>query len=528
MNILGQRHVGMRRALKRLLLTALALGMATAMLPLIASNGRADWTTPAHTGTITKICATTGANTVLAYYSAESQYAYMWTTPSSEAHPQFYSVLDADGACYSGATLIKISVSGTYPSGQPLEANMRFSTQGVYDGPEGSTQSALMLVHDAFTQLTNLDPSGVSQSLMNLAGSGNGCALGGDCSGVDTTTNTFYGEWSFGFPPPFFYSPKSLLFDWQLAVDPNQVGMYTLNVNYHLEIHNVNLYTACADGCPAIYTVDIPDQMLYCYVDCTQPSWNNARFVSQTAPPTTMYPGETTQVSVTMNNNGISYWYGPGGTCAGCPVDVLSSANPIGNMNWGVSSINMPIGFLGDGTYSDVTFKFVVTAPSAYGTYNFQWQMEQTGYSLSSPAVPPNWFGQLTPNVVVTVEPPDFSISSCSSLGLSTSSSGSCSISVTSLAGWTGSVNFKTTVSSSAISASQPPSVTISTGWGTASSSVTVSSGSTTGTFQVTITATDATGAHTHTWVISVTVTAPSSGGGGGGGGCCRPTACCI
>src|ERR1700686_3417180 len=43
---------------------------------------------------------------------------------------------------------------------------------------------------------------------------------------------------------------------------------------------------------------------------------------------------------------------------------------------------------------SQVTFNFTVTAPATSGTYNFQWRMVQDGVE---------WFGDLTPNVVVTV-----------------------------------------------------------------------------------------------------------------------------
>ncbi|MDO8682740.1 MAG: glycosyl hydrolase, partial [Armatimonadota bacterium] len=42
------------------------------------------------------------------------------------------------------------------------------------------------------------------------------------------------------------------------------------------------------------------------------------------------------------------------------------------------------------------TFTFIVTAPSTAGTYNFQWRMVQDGVQ---------WFGDLTPNVAVTVIP---------------------------------------------------------------------------------------------------------------------------
>ena len=69
----------------------------------------------------------------------------------------------------------------------------------------------------------------------------------------------------------------------------------------------------------------------------------------------------------------------------------LGSQSPANNTNWGLSratlSKNVPPGSLG-------AFKFNVTAPTAAGAYNFQWQMILEGVGF---------FGDLSPNMPLTV-----------------------------------------------------------------------------------------------------------------------------
>jgi RHS repeat-associated protein len=111
---------------------------------------------------------------------------------------------------------------------------------------------------------------------------------------------------------------------------------------------------------------------------------NNAAFVSQMAP-TSMVPGQTTPVTVTMQNNGTSVWRAANGF-------KLASQNPPDNTTWGLTRVPLPADvWPGD----SATFSFNITAPTTAGTYNFQWQMIEEG-------VQP--FGTLTANVAVNVQ----------------------------------------------------------------------------------------------------------------------------
>jgi hypothetical protein len=124
-------------------------------------------------------------------------------------------------------------------------------------------------------------------------------------------------------------------------------------------------------------TTDVPITVL---------SWsNNAEFVSQTVR-TTMYAGEGYAVSVTMRNTGNSTW--PANS-----IIKLGSQNPQDNMTWGMSRVQLTQSVPPGG---QVTFNFTVSAPGP-GKWNFQWRMVQEGVE---------WFGALTPNVVVTVKLP--------------------------------------------------------------------------------------------------------------------------
>jgi hypothetical protein len=115
----------------------------------------------------------------------------------------------------------------------------------------------------------------------------------------------------------------------------------------------------------------------------SQTPTNNAAFITQSAP-TAMNAGQTYSVSVTMSNSGTATW-SQGNY-------YLGSKNPAGNTTWGVSSVNLPSASVAPG--GQAAFSFTVTAPAAAGTYNFQWQMLQSGVG---------YFGALSTNVAVTV-----------------------------------------------------------------------------------------------------------------------------
>jgi hypothetical protein len=112
-----------------------------------------------------------------------------------------------------------------------------------------------------------------------------------------------------------------------------------------------------------------------------------AQFISQTPPPSCMWPGSTASVSVTMRNTGNTTWDS---------TYRLGSQNPQDNGTWGFGRVFLAPGeTIAPGLSK--TFTFTVTMPSAAGVYNFQWRMVHEGVQ---------WFGALTPNTTSTNAPP--------------------------------------------------------------------------------------------------------------------------
>jgi hypothetical protein len=121
-------------------------------------------------------------------------------------------------------------------------------------------------------------------------------------------------------------------------------------------------------------------------VPITVLSWiNNAAFVSQSVK-TTMYAGESYNVSVTMRNTGNTTW--PANS-----TYKLGSQNPQDNTTWGFNRVQLltPVA-----PGQQVTFNFTVTAPGP-GKPHFRWRMVQEGVE---------WFGAMTDDVEVTVKLP--------------------------------------------------------------------------------------------------------------------------
>lgn len=113
----------------------------------------------------------------------------------------------------------------------------------------------------------------------------------------------------------------------------------------------------------------------------TQPT-----FVSWNVP-TSMSPGQTTQVSITMRNTGSE------GTWSEAGHIRLGSFNEMDNLTWGDNRILMsPSASVPAG--AQYTFTFNITAPTQLGPHNFQWNMVHDGV---------RWFGSPTPNQVITV-----------------------------------------------------------------------------------------------------------------------------
>jgi len=109
---------------------------------------------------------------------------------------------------------------------------------------------------------------------------------------------------------------------------------------------------------------------------------NGASFVTQNVP-ASIVAGQTANVSVTMTNTGGTTWV-PGSY-------FLVSQNPPGNTTWGLSQVGLASSVAPG---SNATFNFTVAAPATPGTYNFQWQMNQSGVG---------YFGGVSTNVPVSV-----------------------------------------------------------------------------------------------------------------------------
>jgi len=108
---------------------------------------------------------------------------------------------------------------------------------------------------------------------------------------------------------------------------------------------------------------------------------SSADFVSQSVP-TTVLPGQSFPVSITMKNVGTTTW------TAG---EEFKLALQPDSLTWTVVRVTVPNNVAPGAT---VTFNFNAIAPTVPGNYGFQWRMIDEGQER---------FGDLTPNVMITV-----------------------------------------------------------------------------------------------------------------------------
>lgn len=101
-----------------------------------------------------------------------------------------------------------------------------------------------------------------------------------------------------------------------------------------------------------------------------------------------LLPGETVNALVKMRNVGSTTWTPAGGYR-------LGSQNPQDNATWGTNRVYLPAGAQ-VAPWQTFDFVWQFQAPTAPGTYNFQWRMVREGV---------RWFGDLTDNVRVRVVP---------------------------------------------------------------------------------------------------------------------------
>jgi hypothetical protein len=118
-----------------------------------------------------------------------------------------------------------------------------------------------------------------------------------------------------------------------------------------------------------------------------QPRIEASEFVSQSVQ-NSYYATNQHPVSVTMKNTGTTTWTRT--------THRLVAMNPFNNTTWGRNDVLIPTG-VSIAPGQSHTFAFNITAPTAAGNYNFQWQMRKV-----SPGVPTN-FGQTSTNVLVSV-----------------------------------------------------------------------------------------------------------------------------
>ena len=117
-------------------------------------------------------------------------------------------------------------------------------------------------------------------------------------------------------------------------------------------------------------------------------SQDNSAFVSQTAPPLTMKTGQTSNVSIAMQNTGGITW--------DRGLQYLCYAGAVSN-TWGLSAVQIPSG-CGVPPDATCTFTFKVRAPSQAGKYTFRWRMKDPNRAS------PGWFGASSQAVTITVK----------------------------------------------------------------------------------------------------------------------------
>jgi len=114
---------------------------------------------------------------------------------------------------------------------------------------------------------------------------------------------------------------------------------------------------------------------------------NDAQFIFQNVP-ANMLAGKNYVVSITMRNTGTTKWNRSANYR-------LGSQNPRDNLIWSISRVELEnLDEIAPGQTK--TFNFSIKAPSTIGTYNFSWRMVQEKIE---------WFGDFTPNIIVTVIP---------------------------------------------------------------------------------------------------------------------------
>ncbi|GDY19453.1 hypothetical protein LBMAG56_07980 [Verrucomicrobiota bacterium] len=132
-------------------------------------------------------------------------------------------------------------------------------------------------------------------------------------------------------------------------------------------------FTGWSDGGAATHTLAMPAANTT-YTATFVPrltARDAAAFALQTVP-AQMVPGQSNFVSVSFTNTGTTVW-------TEGALYRLGAVNPVDNTTWGVNRALLP-GPVSPGQIA--SFRFLVRAPAAVGTYNFQWQVLREGTAL--------------------------------------------------------------------------------------------------------------------------------------------------
>jgi hypothetical protein len=121
---------------------------------------------------------------------------------------------------------------------------------------------------------------------------------------------------------------------------------------------------------------------------------NDAAFLWWTGAPTTMQPGQTAIVTVSMQNTGDTAW--TRFDDADAQGYHLGTQNGQDNTWWGTNRWYLPVG-TSVGPWESYDFTFQITAPLDPGSYNLQFRMLQEDIA---------WFGDYTSNETITVAVP--------------------------------------------------------------------------------------------------------------------------
>ena len=146
--------------------------------------------------------------------------------------------------------------------------------------------------------------------------------------------------------------------------------------------------------------------------------------------------------------------------------------------------------------------------------------------NLTSATINSTTFGQavsLSGTGITAPPPSDFTISASSPVTVTAGNSGKSTVTISSVNGFTDTVNLSATVSPGVTASFNPNAV--SGGSGTSTLTLATTAATPTGTSTITVTGTDTNGSPSHSTTLSLTVSAASGGGGGGGATCtCNKT----